>query len=52
MGDIDGLTARLALLRAVAGRRDFDSKRERLADDAAQSLSKVIQLTRTAGSPF
>lgn len=58
MGEIDGLTAQLALLRAVAGRRDFegrrdfDGKRERLTDDAAQTAAKVIQLTRTAGSPF
>jgi hypothetical protein len=50
MAEIDGLTARLALLRAVAGRRDFDGKRERLADDAAQTAAKVIQLTRTAGT--
>jgi len=58
MGEIDGLTAQLALLRAVAGRRDFegrrdfDGKRERLTDDAAQTAAKVIQLTRTAGGAF
>ena len=52
MAEIDGLTARVALLRAVAGRRDFHGKREQLDDDAAQAAAKVIRLTRTAGSPF
>jgi hypothetical protein len=52
MADIDGLTARLALLRAVAGRRDVQSKHEHLDDEAAQAAAKVIRLTRTAGSPF
>jgi hypothetical protein len=52
MADIDGLTARLALLRAVAGRRDVHSKREQLDDAAAETAAKVIRLTRTAGSPF
>ena len=45
------LAARVALLRAASGTRDYASKRERFDDDAAQAAATVIRLA-SGSSPF